>query len=138
MTYDSPAYVCSYSFSYQLHTTGLEPDSISLYLRVADADMRSLSGDLRATSPPGGWTEVRAHEEDFVTEPRNRSTALEFVLERSAGTDGGEGEGEGASEVEVALDAVGLEFCLPCEFEELTPLEGEHVLQIHFDMHETE
>ena len=97
---------------------------------MADVDTQSLTGDLRATSPPGGWTEVRAHEEDYVTDPRNRSAALEFVLERSAAGANG-AEREGASEVEVALDAVGLEFCLPCDFQELISLEGEHLLQIN-------
>lgn len=120
MTYDSPAYVCSYSFSYQLHTAGLEPDSITLNLRVADANTRSLTGDLLGATSSGGWREVRAREEDFITSPRNGS-ALEFFLERSAGMVGGGGE----SEVEVALDAVDLVFCLPCDFESLTPLEGE-------------
>lgn len=83
--------------------------------------MWSSSGGGVGATGPGGWEEVRAHEEDFITGPRNGS-ALEFVLERSAGMIGGEGE----SEVEVALDAVGLEFCLPCDFEDLTS-EGEHV-----------
>ena len=96
--YSAAAYVCGYSFSYQLRGDG-------------DLVLQSSSGNVVWSSgtEEQQWVHVNMSNADPQFLTRNLSDSLQFSLVSHGGGD----------MLWAFLDDITLDFCLPCDFQEL-------------------
>ena len=100
-TYSTAAYICNYTFSYQVH------NGAELVLRDSSGTVIWSSG----TSNTWQWVHVTLRMEDVQYSTDQLSDELQFVLVRPPSVS--------SRTLRVFLDDVNVDFCLPCDFQQL-------------------
>ena len=100
-TYSTAAYICNYTFSYQVR------NGAELVLRDSSGTVIWSSG----TSNTWQWVHVTLRMEDVQYLTDQLSDELQFVLVRPPSVNSGT--------LRVFLDDVNVDFCLPCDFQQL-------------------
>ena len=107
LTYHRAGYICGFSFSYFLG------EGSALVVRSNPSGLEVWSSLEEPSSVAGSWMSVNyTRAQRYLTSKFGET--LEIVLVAAAG-----GQGQSSTVVVAAVDNVRVDFCLPCNFDEL-------------------